>query len=141
MKWKLVILLSGFFLLGSWGVSEADARFCRPHHGYGYPRSGFSIGFGFGHPGFRGYHPYHYQSYRYYRPRTYAAPRRVVVQRSKPVAQAQRTLNEIGYHAGPVDGVFGPKTSAALSQFQSATGLPITGKLDSATSTRLAEFN
>jgi hypothetical protein len=49
------------------------------------------------------------------------------------VRSAQQALNDRGYDAGPVDGMMGPKTEAAIRKFQSATGLPKTGHLDSAT--------
>ena len=32
-------------------------------------------------------------------------------------AEAQRLLNELGYNAGPVDGLIGSKTQSALEEF------------------------
>lgn len=46
------------------------------------------------------------------------------------VAQAQQQLKTLGYDPGPVDGLWGPKTAAALQQFQKAQGLAVTGRLD-----------
>lgn len=40
----------------------------------------------------------------------------------------QRALRIIGYDPGPQDGETGPKTRAALSEFQSAYGLAVTGE-------------
>src|SRR4051794_23211200 len=37
---------------------------------------------------------------------------------SKRVREVQRTLNHAGYHAGPVDGLFGPITDRAVHRFQ-----------------------
>ncbi|WP_298958913.1 L,D-transpeptidase family protein [uncultured Roseibium sp.] len=44
----------------------------------------------------------------------------------------QRLLNEMGYDAGPVDGIFGRKTRAALSLYQEGAELPVTGKVTDA---------
>jgi len=47
--------------------------------------------------------------------------------------ELQRRLQAEGFYPGPVDGVFGPGTRAALSQYQARHGLPRTGALDDAT--------
>jgi Putative peptidoglycan binding domain len=39
----------------------------------------------------------------------------------------QTQLNRLGYLRSPPDGVSGPQTSAAISQFQSVTGMPVDG--------------
>src|SRR5579859_2692601 len=49
------------------------------------------------------------------------------------VSEAQQALNDKGFNAGPVDGVAGPKTQAALKQFQQSQGLQASGKLDQQT--------
>ncbi len=46
---------------------------------------------------------------------------------------AQLYLTLRGFHPGPVDGVAGSLTSAALLQFQTANGLPVTGQADQVT--------
>ncbi len=46
------------------------------------------------------------------------------------VRQTQATLNARGFYSGRVDGVWGPKTSRAVRQFQAARGLPVTGSLE-----------
>lgn len=45
----------------------------------------------------------------------------------------QSRLRGLGYAVGPIDGVIGPKTMAAIEQFQMKHGLPATGLLDPAT--------
>ena len=55
--------------------------------------------------------------------------------RGDKVAMIQRQLNRIAqnYPAIPTvnaDGIYGPKTSAAVSKFQSVFGLPVTGEVD-----------
>jgi outer membrane protein OmpA-like peptidoglycan-associated protein len=55
-----------------------------------------------------------------------------------PVREAQRRLNAAGFDAGPVDGIFGPKTKRAVIIYQAVNGLPLTGELDAATLARLA---
>jgi len=49
------------------------------------------------------------------------------------VRHVQQRLNNMGYHAGDVDGVLGPQTEAALRQFQQARKLDATGHIDSNT--------
>ncbi len=45
----------------------------------------------------------------------------------------QKALAEVGYYEAEVDGVYGPKTVAAVQALQKANGLPQTGTLDKAT--------
>ncbi|HEX6988520.1 MAG TPA: S41 family peptidase [Bacillota bacterium] len=45
----------------------------------------------------------------------------------------QQRLAWLGYDPGPVDGVFGSATQAALQAFQQAHRLPVTGRLDAQT--------
>ena len=55
-----------------------------------------------------------------------------------PVAQlAQTKLAEQGFNPGPLDGVAGGGTRAAVVQFQQKNGLPTTGLLDQATLDKL----
>jgi peptidoglycan hydrolase-like protein with peptidoglycan-binding domain len=53
------------------------------------------------------------------------------------VREAQRTLRELGYHPGPVDGVVGPKTKDALARYQRSERIEITRRLDPETMARL----
>jgi len=53
------------------------------------------------------------------------------------VLEAQRALRDLGYHPGPIDGMFGPQTRAALEKYQVAEKLPVTGELDAETMQRL----
>ena len=48
-------------------------------------------------------------------------------------ASAQQRLKEAGYYSGPVDGVIGPNTEAALRAYQRDHRLDVTGQLDSQT--------
>lgn len=43
---------------------------------------------------------------------------------------AQQSLQQLGFDPGPIDGVLGEKTRAALRRFQESKGLPPTGKID-----------
>lgn len=45
----------------------------------------------------------------------------------------QKMLNEAGFSPGDMDGIFGPKTTAATADFQRANGLTATGRVDAAT--------
>jgi peptidoglycan hydrolase-like protein with peptidoglycan-binding domain len=49
------------------------------------------------------------------------------------VKSVQQTLAQAGHDPGAIDGVLGPKTSAALRAYQKANGLGETGRLDEAT--------
>ena len=53
------------------------------------------------------------------------------------VREAQRALRDLGYDPGPIDGIVGPQTHAALAKYQGAENLPVTGELDSETMARL----
>lgn len=49
------------------------------------------------------------------------------------VYRAQRKLNQLGYDAGPLDGIHGGKTSTALRHYQKDHSLKETGRLDRST--------
>ena len=49
------------------------------------------------------------------------------------VRKAQQALSDLGLYSGAVDGLNGPRTAAAISDFQSQMGLDANGKLDVAT--------
>jgi peptidoglycan hydrolase-like protein with peptidoglycan-binding domain len=46
---------------------------------------------------------------------------------SSRVREVQRKLNRLGYASGPVDGLFGPRTDAAVRRFQTDSGLAVDG--------------
>ena len=45
------------------------------------------------------------------------------------VQKIQSALTKLGYNPGPIDNLFGPKTSKAIAQFESDNTLPITGSM------------
>ena len=49
------------------------------------------------------------------------------------VRAAQRSLKSAGFAAGPLDGILGPRTEAAVRAFQVDRGLQVSGTLDPAT--------
>jgi peptidoglycan hydrolase-like protein with peptidoglycan-binding domain len=49
---------------------------------------------------------------------------------SARVAEVQRALNAAGFNAGAVDGIAGRRTRAAISAYQEANGLFVTGEID-----------
>lgn len=53
------------------------------------------------------------------------------------VKAAQQSLRDHGFDPGPIDGIHGPRTTAAVRQYQKAQGLTVNGHLDSATTARL----
>ena len=58
--------------------------------------------------------------------------------RGERVRQLQTALAQQGFQVGEIDGDFGPNTAAAVSAFQSAHALPVTGVADEATQQALA---
>lgn len=53
------------------------------------------------------------------------------------VREVQRVLRDLGYRPGPIDGIVGPGTQAALTRYQRAEGIAETGYLDAETMVRL----
>ena len=49
------------------------------------------------------------------------------------VREVQHRLRRLGYRPGPVDGLFGPRTRAAVAWFQVKHGLPVDGRASLAT--------
>ena len=49
----------------------------------------------------------------------------------------QETLRDKGYDPGPIDGVMGSQTRAAIRQYQKAENLPVTGHVDGETAGKL----
>jgi peptidoglycan hydrolase-like protein with peptidoglycan-binding domain len=50
---------------------------------------------------------------------------------------AQEALKVQGFDPGPIDGRMGPRTSAAISDYQRKNDIPVTGMLDDATMAKL----
>ena len=55
------------------------------------------------------------------------------------VRETQQTLRDKGYYAGPIDGILGSRTRAALRQYQKDENLPVTGRLDADTARKVEE--
>ena len=55
------------------------------------------------------------------------------------VKEMQPILLHLGYYQGALDGCKGPKSVAAVEQFQRDAGLPVTGEVDGATAAALQE--
>jgi hypothetical protein len=62
------------------------------------------------------------------------------VQPSAAVMQLQRELGQLNYYEGPVDGLVGPQTIAAIKDLQRQAGLPQTGVMNAATQAALANY-
>lgn len=54
------------------------------------------------------------------------------------VRNTQQSLMDKGFSPGPIDGVHGPRTSAAIRDFQTKEGLMVTGQLNDETTARLS---
>jgi peptidoglycan hydrolase-like protein with peptidoglycan-binding domain len=46
-------------------------------------------------------------------------------------AQVQQELARDGYYQGPIDGILGPATQAAIAAYQRDNGLRVTGTINS----------
>jgi peptidoglycan hydrolase-like protein with peptidoglycan-binding domain len=56
---------------------------------------------------------------------------------STDVRSAQQALKEKGFNPGPIDGVMGARTTAAVREFQQKEKLTVSGSLDAQTNARL----
>jgi len=56
---------------------------------------------------------------------------------SADIRQAQMALKEKGHDPGPIDGIHGPRTSAALRAYQKAENIKVSGRLDADTESHL----
>jgi peptidoglycan hydrolase-like protein with peptidoglycan-binding domain len=59
---------------------------------------------------------------------------------SAAVMQLQRELGQLNYYEGPVDGLMGPQTIAAIKDLQRQAGLPQTGAMNAATQKALDNY-
>jgi peptidoglycan hydrolase-like protein with peptidoglycan-binding domain len=57
--------------------------------------------------------------------------------KAEQVKAAQQALKDQGLDPGPIDGKMGPKTKAALRDYQQKQGLKATGRLDTETASKL----
>ncbi|HEY3449676.1 MAG TPA: peptidoglycan-binding protein [Myxococcales bacterium] len=60
--------------------------------------------------------------------------------RGADVTRLQNALKTAGYDPGGTDGVFGPKTKAAVTSFQRASGLGVDGVVGPKTNSALAKY-
>jgi hypothetical protein len=58
-----------------------------------------------------------------------------------PASGMQQRLRNLGYNCGPIDGVWGPRTGAAIRMFQCEHGLPIDGAPAQTTLDKLVEVH
>jgi lipoprotein-anchoring transpeptidase ErfK/SrfK len=70
-----------------------------------------------------------------------ADPNAIPDAEARPLMQAQVVLDRLGFTPGVVDGKEGLSTRNALSGFQEANDLPVTGQLDELTRQALAKWN
>ena len=71
------------------------------------------------------------------RPTTPASP---AVAPSASVKKLQQELGQLNYYEGPVDGLMGPQTVAAIQDLQRQAGLPQTGTMNAATQKALDNY-
>lgn len=61
------------------------------------------------------------------------SPAAMMTHSAEETRQLQKKLNDLGYSAGHVDGIWGRQTEAALRNFQQAKNIPVTGRLNEQT--------
>jgi hypothetical protein len=71
---------------------------------------------------------------------TPAQPTTPAVTPSASVKQLQQELGQLNYYEGPVDGLMGPQTIAAIKDLQRQAGLPQTGTMNAATQKALENY-
>ena len=59
---------------------------------------------------------------------------------SASVKKLQQELGQLNYYEGPVDGVMGPQTTAAIKDLQRQANLPQTGTMNAATQKALDNY-
>ena len=69
-----------------------------------------------------------------------AQPTTPAVPPSAAVKTLQQQLGQLNYYEGPVDGIMGPQTIAAIKDLQRQAGLPQTGTMNPATAAALADY-
>lgn len=109
-------------------------------HGHFWPHLGFGFGY---YPGYYGwpyyggyyggsygsyYDPYYYGDSYYPHGRIYRGA--VVGDSGGLVVDVQRALKHRGYSPGPIDGIVGIGTRAAIRVYQADHHLPVTGRID-----------
>lgn len=57
--------------------------------------------------------------------------------RGELVKDVQRRLRKKGFHSGPIDGIYGPQTAAAVQAFQLAKGMLVDGEVGRGTAKQL----
>ncbi len=121
-------------LIAAIALAAPAASFADPHGIYPY---------GHRHPRVR------YPAYRYYppfgfyfpapivgftfapdSPRVYQATPYSETAESSLEATVQRALRKRGYYSGPLDGDLGPRSRAAIREYQAEHGLEVSGRVD-----------
>lgn len=69
-----------------------------------------------------------------------AQPTTPAVTPSASVEKLQQELGQLNYYEGPVDGLMGPQTVAAIRDLQRQAGLPQTGTMNAATQKALDNY-
>ncbi len=99
------------------------------HHGYWYPGP---FGYDYGFDGYDYLNDYPDGSYNDENDSGLSTAS-VAATSTEITLSVQKELAQLGYYQGPLDGVRGPETEAAVRKFQSVDKLPVTGQIDRAT--------
>jgi His-Xaa-Ser repeat protein HxsA len=121
---RVFVFIGGFW----WGLYPWDYY---PYDAYGYPNDYYNS---YPYDYYNGY-PYSYYDSSYpsdYEDQpSYAGSQQSVA--NATVSAVQSELAKLGYYNGPIDGVLGDETEAALARYQQDQDISVTGTVDAAT--------
>jgi len=113
---------------GGWGWDDGYVAYDPgwPYYSSYYRPYGYDYGDYYYNPSYNYYSTPSYNSYQE------PVPRYTGGYSNSVVANVQDALSRAGYYDSSVDGVLGPRTSDAISNYQADNGLPVTGRIDNA---------
>jgi Putative peptidoglycan binding domain len=120
------VFLNGFW----WGLYPWDYY---PYYGYGYYPYDYGYDYPYDYSNYDGYPYDSYNDYGYYPYSYYNGYTGSSQYGDASVSAVQSKLANLGYYRGPIDGVLGDQTEAALARYQQDHELSVTGTVTAAT--------
>jgi hypothetical protein len=120
------VFLNGFW----WDLYSWDYY---PYYGYGYYPYDYSYGYPYDYSNYDSYPSDSYNDYGYYPYSYYNGYTASSQYGNGGVSAVQSKLADLGYYRGPIDGIAGDQTQAALARYQEDHNLSVTGTVTAAT--------